>query len=87
MQTDGIVAPDGKFWYVPLPEGHDRAIFYRPYGTTWLLYCFARDDRGEQKVIASITLLYGKGETSTVELVSDKDTPIENRIQHCIVET
>jgi len=68
MLADGIVAPDGKFWYVPLPDGHDRAIFYRPSGTTWLLYCFARNEQDAKEILASISFVNGTVETAIVAL-------------------
>jgi hypothetical protein len=76
MPADGIVAPDGRFWCVPLPDDRDRAVFYRPHGTTWLLNCFARDDREARKIIASIALAHGNAETAA-ELVRHTEDSIE----------
>jgi hypothetical protein len=68
MLIDEIIAPDGKHWYLPIPPQHDRAVFCRPYGTTWLLSGFAQGDQGAAIVFSSIALEYGKVETAIVML-------------------
>jgi hypothetical protein len=66
MLDDGLLAPDGKLWHVPIPIDRDRAVFYQPYGTTWHLYRFARDDKDAMQVLAYITLEYGQVKTAVV---------------------
>ena len=65
---DGILAPDGKRWYLPIPADRDRAVFYQPSGTTWLLSRFARDDKEASEALAFITLEYGNVSTAIIFL-------------------
>lgn len=74
MSIDEIVAPDGKHWHVTPPPGRDRAIFCRPYGTTWQLYGFAKGDQGAATVLFSIVLEHGKVETAIVVLDTEAPT-------------
>ena len=73
MPTDEVIAPDGKHWYVPIPPQHDRAVFCRPYGNTWILSGFARGDQEAATVLSSIALEHGTVETALVVL--DREAP------------
>jgi hypothetical protein len=68
MATQTVIAPDGKPWYVTIPPDRDRAVFCRPFGTTWQLNRFARGDQGVRSVLAAIDLEYGPIETAIVVL-------------------
>jgi hypothetical protein len=74
MHTDEIIAPDGKHWYVLVPPNRDRAVFCRPYGTTWQLYRFAQGDMGVATILSAIALEYGQVETGIVVLDSEEVT-------------
>jgi len=63
-----ILAPDGRCWHVPLPPYRDRVIFYRPFGTSWLLYGFAQGEQEAAHVLSSIALQHGSVETAIVVL-------------------
>lgn len=71
MLTDELIAPDGKHWYVPFPPQRDRAVFCRPYGTTWQLYRFAYGDQDAATVLSAIAREHGQVETAIVILGVD----------------
>jgi len=86
MIVDGIRAPDGKLWYVPIPVDRNRAVFFHPYGTTWHLYCFARDDKDVGKILQLITLEYGKIKTAVVEVTTEEADQENRHLEQTVVE-
>ena len=66
MNIAEILDPAGTLWNVPVQSVWAKAVFCRPFGTTWILARFIHVDQKDEDVLLAMQSVLGPIEISVV---------------------